>query len=358
MQFSDAILEYSFDCKVRKLSPKTIENYQKQLRYLQRYLENEYGVKEVQEVRGYHIKQFLSMMDDKQCKPRYINDLLKVFKTFFNYLKAEGHTNGCPTAQIHNMKQPKLRILTFTPNEIRSMLNHFSGRDYLSIRNRTILAMMFDTGMRINEVITMCADQIREDHIIVHGKGNKERVVPVSPYLAKALMQYQVARESYFESNASGISIVRGNLIVSVTATVMAESLDGNGIYASGIAFNGGTLVSKTHFPLYDVEPEYENLYPAFNVPPSIAEGLEYYWTTAEGFQSYNTEIGPTVPEEFENAKYIELRDSPYVPPVPPTPSVPLVIPQTGDNTPVALWLTLFTASAICLLLMAKRKHA
>ena len=70
MQFSEAIMEYSFDCKIRKLSAKTIENYQKQLRYLQRYLEQEYNVKEVEEVRNYHIKEFLSMMDDRQRKPR------------------------------------------------------------------------------------------------------------------------------------------------------------------------------------------------------------------------------------------------------------------------------------------------
>ena len=39
MHFSDAITEYCFDCKVRKLSPKSISNYQKQLKYLQRYME-------------------------------------------------------------------------------------------------------------------------------------------------------------------------------------------------------------------------------------------------------------------------------------------------------------------------------
>ena len=38
-----------------------------------------------------------------------------------------------------------------------------------------------------------------DDAILVHGKGNKERFVPVSPYLARNLMQYRMARESYFE---------------------------------------------------------------------------------------------------------------------------------------------------------------
>ena len=44
-----------------------------------------------------YIKSFLSMMDDKERKARYINDLLKVFKTFFNYLEKEGHIKERPT---------------------------------------------------------------------------------------------------------------------------------------------------------------------------------------------------------------------------------------------------------------------
>ena len=63
MFFQDAIVEFGFDCKVRKLSPKSITNYQKQLRYLQNYLEQEYCIKSVEQVRTAHIKMFLAMMD-------------------------------------------------------------------------------------------------------------------------------------------------------------------------------------------------------------------------------------------------------------------------------------------------------
>ena len=80
MHFSDAIQEYCFDCKVRKLSAKTISNYQKQHRYLQRYLEEEFRIKEVEEVRSFHIKQFLSMMDDKDRKARYQFSYRPIFR--------------------------------------------------------------------------------------------------------------------------------------------------------------------------------------------------------------------------------------------------------------------------------------
>ena len=162
MMMEDAIGEFGFDCKVRKLSEKTVSNYQKQLRYIQKYLRDEFQISDVEEVKPYHLKQFLAMMDDKHRKPRYINDLLKVAKTFLNYCKREGHVKSSAAASVKNMKQPKTKILTFSEDEIRRLLNHFSGRDYLSIRNRTILAMFFDTGIRLSELMMLRAEQIHD----------------------------------------------------------------------------------------------------------------------------------------------------------------------------------------------------
>ena len=52
MLWKEAITEYGFDCKVRKLSPKTIENYSKQLRYFQRYLQSEFEITKIEEVKA------------------------------------------------------------------------------------------------------------------------------------------------------------------------------------------------------------------------------------------------------------------------------------------------------------------
>ena len=202
MEISMVIQEFGFDCRIRKLSPKTIENYGKQLSYLQRYLAEEHGIAAIEAVRSIHIKQFLAMMDDRGRKPQYINDLLKVFKTFFNYCEKEGHVKASPAAGIRNMKQPKTVIMTFSEGEIRGLLNYYNGQDFLNMRNKAIIAMLFDTGMRLAEVLDLHAEQIHDDYILVHGKGNKERLVPVSPFLAKLLLRYRIVRDSYFEDKA------------------------------------------------------------------------------------------------------------------------------------------------------------
>ena len=208
MDISMVIQEFGFDCRIRKLSPKTIVNYQKQLVYLQRFLVEQHSITTIVAVRSLHIKQFLVMMDEKGRKPQYINDLLKVFKTFFNYCEKEGIVTVNPAASVHNMKQPKTVIMTFSEHEIRGLLNYYKGQDFLSMRNKTIIALLFDTGMRLAEVTSLLPEQIHDDYILVHGKGNIERLVPVSPFLAKQLLRYRVVRESYFEGKLLSERIV------------------------------------------------------------------------------------------------------------------------------------------------------
>ena len=200
MTFHDACKEFELDCKVRHLSPKTIDNYTKQLRYLEKHLSSEFSVLNIEDVKSAHIKSFMVMMDDAGRKPQYINDLLKVFKTFFTYLESEGYIKASPAKRIRNMKLPKLKLRTFSEKNIMDMINFYSGQSFIEIRNRAMIAMMFDTGVRLSELMELTESQIHEDSIVIYGKGAKERVVPVSPFLAKALLRYSRARESYFQN--------------------------------------------------------------------------------------------------------------------------------------------------------------
>ena len=199
MIFSDAIKEFELDCKIRHLSPKTIDNYRKQLRYLERFLASELSITMIKDVKASHVKRFLSAMDDAGRKPQYINDLLKVFKTFFTYLESEGHIESSPVKRIKNMRLPKLKLRTFTEKNILDMIHYYNGRSFIDIRNQAMIAMLFDTGARLSEVMELVETQIHEESITIFGKGAKERVVPVSPFLSKAFLRYSMARESYFQ---------------------------------------------------------------------------------------------------------------------------------------------------------------
>ena len=225
MMLDKAAKEFEYDCKIRHLSPKTIDNYGKQLRYLQRFLEKEFSISSIEDVKPSHIKRFLAMMDDAGRKPQYINDLLKVYKTFFNYLETESHIESSPAKRIRNMKLPKLKLRTFTEKNIMDMINYYNGRSFVEIRNRAMIAMMFDTGVRLSELMELVETQIHEESIVIYGKGAKERVVPVSPFLSKALLRYTRARESFFRNSLHDKEFFLSRTGKKLTAEAVAKML-------------------------------------------------------------------------------------------------------------------------------------
>ena len=211
--------EFIFDCQCRKLSPKTINNYSKQLDYLLRFLE-EKTVKHIEDTEPRHIKEFLLAMSKSGRKPNYVNDLLKAFKVFFRYANTEGYTPTILTDKIHNVKKPKVIIRTFSEQELKRMSTYYQGHDFLTIRNKVIMLMLIDTGIRLSELTGLTEAQIKPDYIIIKGKGDKERVVPKSPLLSKWLIKYLAVRKSYF-----AYRIIPDNIFLSKNAKPLTNTM-------------------------------------------------------------------------------------------------------------------------------------
>lgn len=189
--------EFIFDCQSRKLAVKTVANYAKQIDYLLRFLE-EKTIKHIEDVEPKHIKEFLLIMGKSGRKPNYINDLLKAYKVFFRYAYNEGYTSELLTNKVQSVKKEKVIIRTFSEEELKRMAAYYQGHDFLTIRNKVIMMVLIDTGIRLSELTGLTEPQIKTDYIIVKGKGNKERVVPKSPLLGKWLVKYLAVRKSYF----------------------------------------------------------------------------------------------------------------------------------------------------------------
>lgn len=75
---------------------------------------------------------------------------------------------------------------------------------YLEIRNKAIIAMMADCGLRSMEIRGLQTDNVKETTILVQGKGNKERVVFISPALKKILIKYERLKRNYFTDKSIG----------------------------------------------------------------------------------------------------------------------------------------------------------
>lgn len=81
------------------------------------------------------------------------------------------------------------------------MMDVYNYSSYIHARNKCIMAILIDTGIRNFELCQLKITDIRETVIYIMGKGKKERVVPISPYLKKIMIKYERIREGYLKNN-------------------------------------------------------------------------------------------------------------------------------------------------------------
>lgn len=220
MQLEAVKQEFLFHCKYRKLSPKTVKNYEKQIGYFLRFLEQGKGITEIEQVEPRFIKEFLMNMSATGHTANYVNDLLKAYKVWFRYAYEEQYTPELLTKKIQNVKKPKVIIRTFSDKELKRMINYYSGHSFLEIRNKVMIMLFADTGIRLSELINLTGKQVKDEYIIIHGKGDKERVVPKSPQMSKWLIKYCVVREQYFQ-----YKIIPENLFLSKNGKPLGSAI-------------------------------------------------------------------------------------------------------------------------------------
>ena len=198
MLLNAALKEYLLECELRNYTEKTIKGYRNSIELLVNYLQQN-GITDVDEVLPAHIKHFLTNLQRAGRKPSYINGLHKAFRAWFKYLQAEEYISANPMNKIGWAKEEKIVIKTFTPAEVQAMLNAYPEKEYMDVRNKTILALLFDTGIRCSELCNLMQSDVDKERFRIYGKGRKERYVAQSPYMKKLLLHYKEYRDYYFE---------------------------------------------------------------------------------------------------------------------------------------------------------------
>lgn len=130
MLLKDARDEFLFDCECKHLAKGTIRNYKAETRFLVEFLELK-QVTEVEEVKAHHIRDFMKQKQDAGSSACYVNDILKVCKTWFHYLVDEDYIEERrnPAAKVKNVRQPKTIIETFSVQEMKSLIHFYLCSD-------------------------------------------------------------------------------------------------------------------------------------------------------------------------------------------------------------------------------------
>ncbi len=199
MLLKDVLEEFAIELEIQNYSLRTIKSYRNNNLLMFTFIKNEYGITEVEQVKPAHIKQYIRFLQKNKRKTSYINGVIKTFRAFFKYAYKEEYIETNLMDKVGWVREQKVIINTFTDLEVAEMMEVYKGTDYLPIRNKCIMAFLFDTGIRCSELCNITNKDVRENTILIrNGKGNKQRVVPISPYLKKLIMRYVRCRDQKF----------------------------------------------------------------------------------------------------------------------------------------------------------------
>lgn len=177
----------------RSLSDNTVENYLRDVIKLERYfievLDKEVAIANVtyDEIQG-----FIKWLNDMEFAPRSQARIISGLKTFFEYLQMENVIAKNPTELLETPKLARKLPDTLSYEEIDQIISGIDRSTPEGERNVAILEMLYGSGLRVSELTDISLQDIYWDEgfLRVIGKGNKQRIVPISSDALKHLKIY------------------------------------------------------------------------------------------------------------------------------------------------------------------------
>ena len=175
----DEILSFIEELKFeRNYSDLTVNGYLKDLDLFLEYL-CENNIKSYNNVTYQDIRLYVNYLYDLNYNNKTISRHISSLKSFFKYLQSKNVIKDNPLTLISNPKLEKKLPKFLNFEDLDKLLNAFDNNNYIGLRNSLILEMLYSTGMRVSEIVSIKLKDISINNrsIKIVGKGNKERIV-------------------------------------------------------------------------------------------------------------------------------------------------------------------------------------
>jgi len=177
----------------KRYSVHTLLAYQTDLEQFFAYLQSQYDSIPITEINGSMIKSWLAEIKGNEISSKSIKRKISSLKSFFKFHLKLGHIKFSPVATIIAPKISK-RLPSFVDEkDMSTLLNTLDFEDsWQGKTERLVLLTFYHTGIRLSELINLPLQQIdfHYNQIKVLGKGNKERIIPITSELVRNLQEY------------------------------------------------------------------------------------------------------------------------------------------------------------------------
>jgi integrase/recombinase XerD len=192
------------------LARHTLESYKRDLGRLQTWA-NTNG-KHISELTRSDLRKWIASLSREGLAPASIARAVSAIRGFFKFLMLDGHIKSHPAEDLDTPQRFSYLPKFLTEDEINRL---FAAPDIATeegIRDRAILEIMYATGLRVSELVTLKqADvDLLAGLVVCHGKGNKERRVPLGKSAIHWLQQYSAVKAGYGKQLFPNVFLYRG----------------------------------------------------------------------------------------------------------------------------------------------------
>jgi len=175
----------------KNLSLFTLRNYRSDLRHFARFLEEQEGVA-VMDADRWMARRYLGALKDGGMATASLTRKVSTIRSFYKFLVREGKLEASPLVGLISPKRERKLPTILSKDDLNALIEAADEATPGGLRNRAILELMYASGIRLSEVVSLGLRQIDLDErtVVVRGKGNKERMVLLGEPAEAAVRRY------------------------------------------------------------------------------------------------------------------------------------------------------------------------
>ena len=192
------------------LARHTLESYERDLTRLQRWAAG--NDKQITDLTRADLRKWIASLSRDGLAPTSIARAVSAARGFFKFLMLDGHIKSHPAEDLDTPQRFNYLPKFLTEDEINRLFAAPNVATEEGIRDRAVLEIMYASGLRVSELVALKqADvDLLAGMVVCHGKGSKERRVPLGKSALHWLQQYSAVKAGYGNSSSPFVFLHRG----------------------------------------------------------------------------------------------------------------------------------------------------
>ena len=190
----------------KRFSKYTVISYKNDLSSAAKYDLETYEIKDIRKISFFHIRSYIVDLMKNGMSAKSVNRKISSLRSFYKYLVKKSIVDKNPMLKVISPKIPRRLPDYVSKTDIAILFDSISfGNTYCEARNYIIMLLLYNTGMRKSELIGLTDESVdyAQKRIAVVGKGNKQRIIPVTNDLLTKIRKYIQIRNQSFECRES-----------------------------------------------------------------------------------------------------------------------------------------------------------